>query len=519
MADPSTRSPNLPAQAAKVFAACGGGLLVLLLVRNRDLFTRAIYEAGDPASNSMLTIQAKHFALFTGHYSRVGFHHPGPAFFYVQAAGEWLLHDVTHIVPAAYNGQMIAIMALNATLLGLALMILYTWVGSSATVFTGAAVTLIFLAEHKQLVCSTWIPYACFAPFLLYLFALASVWAGRLRHLWMMVLAGGLLVHGHAEFLALVPLLAVVALIPQRRSLSSHRRDVLVATGVLALFLVPIVLNEILRWPGEIPKYLAYGHRAPNPPLDAAWFLVQFWGPKPEVGAVFLILLFVADFFLVRALRNLRGGDVGAGPHDFSRHLLRVAAVATVLFGVYCWYGVDQLFASYIGTFSYALPLALLVLGSSALVVLVMSRPQLWARRLPAAVAGLGLAVGAALAVTTPALRKDRDELAGVPAALNYLAAHAHGRPIVLETRTDDSWADALALALAAERDGKRACLAQERWRLRTTTEFMCTGQDLAGGARFTLSRVDPVPPGAPVVPNLNPIPASYPPSAIIAAD
>ena len=137
MADPSTRSPTLPAQAAKVFAACGGGLLVLLLVRNRDLFTRAIYEAGDPASNSMLTIQAKHFALFTGHYSRVGFHHPGPAFFYVQAAGEWLLHDVTHIVPAAYNGQMIAIMALNATLLGLALMILYTWVGSSAAVFTG----------------------------------------------------------------------------------------------------------------------------------------------------------------------------------------------------------------------------------------------------------------------------------------------------------------------------------------------------------------------------------------------
>jgi hypothetical protein len=523
MADPSTRSPTLPAQAAKVFAACGGGLLALLLVRNRDLFTRAIYEAGDPASNSMLTIQAKHFALFTGHYSRVGFHHPGPAFFYVQAAGEWLLHDLTHLVPAAYNGQVIAIMALNATLLGLALMILYTWVGSSAAVFTAAGVALIFLAEHKQLVCSTWIPYACFAPFLLYLFALASVSAGRLRHLWIMVLAGGLLVHGHAEFLALVPLLALVALIPQRHRLSAHRRDVLVATGVLGLFLMPIVLNEILRWPGEIPKYFAYGHRAPNPPLDAAWFLVQFWGPaerpKPELGAVFLILLFAACFFLVRALRRLRGGDVGSGPHDFSRHLWRVTAVATVLFGVYCWYGVDQLFASYIGTFSYALPLALLVLGSSALVVLVTSRPQLWARRLSAAVAALGLVVGAALAVTSTALRKDRDELAGVPAALNYLAAHAHGRPIVLETRTDDSWADALALALAAERDGKRACLAQERWRLRTTTEFMCTGQDLAGGARFTLSRVDPVPPGAPVVPNLNPIPASYPPSAIIAAD
>ena len=193
--------------------------------------------------------------------------------------------------------------------------------------------------------------------------------------------------------------------------------------------------------------------------------------------------------------------------------------MATVLFGVYCWYGVDQLFASYIGTFSYALPLALLVLGSSALVVLVTSRAAAVGTPVAGRPGGAGPGGRGGAGAITPALQKDRDELAGVPAALNYLAAHAHGRPIVLETRTDDSWADALALALAAERDGKRACLAQERWRLRTTTEFMCTGQDLAGGARFTLSRVDPVPPGAPVVPNLNPDPASYPPSATIAAD
>jgi hypothetical protein len=105
-----------------------------------------------------------------------------------------------------------------------------------------------------------------------------------------------------------------------------------------------------------------------------------------------------------------------------------------------------------------------------------------------------------------------------VPIALDYLAAHAHGKPIVLETRTDESWADALALLDAATRDGRRACLAQQRWRLQATREFMCTPQELAGGARFTLSRVDPVSPGVPVVPNLNPIPASYPPSAVIAA-
>lgn len=512
MGDSSPRLRTLQSRAATLFAACGASLFVLLLLRNRDLFGRAIYEAGDPASNSMLTIEAKHFELLTGHYSRVGFHHPGPAYFYIQAAGEWLFHDVLHMVPAAYNGQVIAIMALNAALLALTLTILYSWVRSSMATLAAAGVMLIFLAKHTQLVCSTWIPHACFAPFLLLLFAAASVATGRLRHLWIMVFAGSLLVHGHAEFLVLVPLLALVALIPQRRRLFSaaHRRELLIGGGVLVLFLTPIVLNEILRWPGEIAKYITYGHRAPNPPLDAARFVVQFWGSKPLLGTAFLIVLFAGNFVLVRALPDSK-------TRDFSRHLLRVTAVATGLFALYSWYGVDQLYASYIGTFSFALPLALFMLGSSALVVLTTARQSGWVRRLPAVATALALVVGLGLALTTSALRRDRDDLANVPAALNYLNAHAHGRPILLETRTDDSWADALALALAASRDGKRACLTQDRWRLRTTTEFMCSPRDMASGARFTLSRVLPAPPGAPIVPNLNPIPASYPPSAVIA--
>lgn len=515
MAAAPTRHLRLNAQATAIFAACWGGLLVLLLVRNRGLFTYPVYEAGDPAANSILTLQAKHFALLTGHYSRVGFHHPGPAFFYVQAGGEWLLHDLTRLVPAAYNGQAIAIMTLNATLIALALAILYTWVRSAPAVLTAAGITLIFLAEHPQLVCSTWMPHACFAPFLLYVFAVASVAAGRLRHLWIMVLAGGLLVHGHAEFLLLVPLLGLAALLPQRRRLLTHRREVLIASAVLALFLLPIVLNVTLHWPGEIPQYLAYGHRAPNPPVAAARFLAQFWGPGPALGTVFLVVLFVADLALVRRLTR---PGVDEAVHEFSRRLLRVTALATALFAFYCWYGVDHLWQSYIGVFSYALPLALLILGSSALMVLAAAREKPIAPRLAAGAAAGSLAVGVVLALTTDALRRDRDELTGVPIALDYLAAHAHGKPIVLETRTDESWADALALLDAATRAGQRACLAQDRWRLQATREFICTPQELAGGARFTLSRIDPVSPGTPVVPNLNPIPASYPPSAVIAA-
>src|SRR5689334_15305486 len=106
-------------KSAGFFAVCWASLLVLLLVRNDALFTKVVYEPGDYAANSILAYQAKHFALLTGHYSRVGFFHPGPAFLYVQAAGEWLLHDVTGIAAAPFDGQVMAIMALNAALIAL----------------------------------------------------------------------------------------------------------------------------------------------------------------------------------------------------------------------------------------------------------------------------------------------------------------------------------------------------------------------------------------------------------------
>jgi hypothetical protein len=511
MAEPLTRPLRLPrTQAAGLFAACWAGLLVLLLVRNRQLFTLVIYEGDDFAANSILTYQAKHFMLLHGHYSHIPFWHPGPAFFYVQAAGEWFLHDLTGIAPAPYNGQVMAIMALNATLIALTLTILYSWLRSAAAVLTAAGVTLAFLAGHQPLVSSSWIPYACLAPFLLYLFAVASVAAGRLRHLWIMVLAGGLLVHGYAQFLFLVPLLALVALVPQRRQLLAHRRDVLVASGVLAVFLLPIVLNEILHWPGEIPKYLAYGHqRAPNSPVDAARYLVQFWVPAPSfwhpgpaIGAVFLVVLFAGDVVLTRALAARGLGD---GLSDLSRHLLRVTGVATALFLVYCWYGVDDLSQPHIGTFSYALPLALLILGTSALVLPLRPGRVLWARPLRAGVAVLSLAVGLVLAGTTPALVSPNPGLEGVPAALDYLVVRAHGRPIVLATTAGPATFDTFALVVTATRHRLRACMAQERWRMVVTAEFICTPQELAGGARFVVSQVDPAPPGTPVMRNSKP--------------
>ena len=71
-----------------VMTAPAVALFVLLCVRNRFLFTTRLYEQADMGANSILIEQARHFTLLVGNYSRDHFHHPGPAYLYVQAAGE-----------------------------------------------------------------------------------------------------------------------------------------------------------------------------------------------------------------------------------------------------------------------------------------------------------------------------------------------------------------------------------------------------------------------------------------------
>jgi hypothetical protein len=78
-------------------------MAVFLLGRSRFLFTTRLYPSADPAANSILVVQAEHFTLLHGNYSREGFFHLGPAYLYLMAAGQWLFHDTTHLVPTGWS--------------------------------------------------------------------------------------------------------------------------------------------------------------------------------------------------------------------------------------------------------------------------------------------------------------------------------------------------------------------------------------------------------------------------------
>lgn len=224
------------------------------------LFLQPHTEIGDFAANALQIRSAKFFQEIYGNYSRWGFHHPGPGFFYFYAAGEWIFHDLLKAVPSQFNAHMIAGILLQTGLLVWGLAILHHHVRRVVIV----PVFLVLAAVHFGIVNHTpfydsaffsiWPPHVQLFPFVCFVIACASVAAGTLKDLLPAVFAGCLLVHGHvAQPLFVVPLfvLACIGFVHYHRrhsglfraSVKRHRILLALTFLILALSLAPLAID------------------------------------------------------------------------------------------------------------------------------------------------------------------------------------------------------------------------------------------------------------------------------------
>jgi hypothetical protein len=459
-------------------------IAAVLLWKSHDLFSVPIHEDGDSAANAILIDDAKHFDLLVGAYSRQDFSHPGPAVFYLGAAGEAVFYDLTHIVPERYNANAIAILLLNAAVVALALTIVAAHVQSLLALGGCLAVTLAFASAHDMMLASTWTPMIHAPMFLLFLVAASSVATGTTSHLWCLALAGSVLVHGHVAFFLFVPLIAVVALVlllvrtgdGVTHSLRKHRRDWIAFVSVVALFVLPIAVNFAVNYPGEFGKYWRYStsHDAGGHSIsDAARFVLWFW-PNDRTG-VHLLATIAALAAVVFAVRDR------ARP-SFLRSSLVFAALASALLVVYAMRGIDNLADRYIGWFYWSAALVVLLVATiGALTSLRGHRVLSW-------VAAASIVIVFVLAVRGPGLenRYRGDPL--LPAATEALTARARPeQPIALDIEDDATWPSAVGLLVEADRQGRRACLSDRHWTFMVTRDFVCTPKELRDGARFQL--------------------------------
>jgi hypothetical protein len=457
----------------------------VLLARNAFLFSARLYEQGDSGADSILIEQALRFRLLVGNYSRLGFNHPGPAYMYVQALGQWLAYDALHIVPTPWNGQLLAVFALDSAFAALVVTIVYGWTRSLRGPAAAFLVVVGFAALHPPVFNSGWMPYLYVLPFFVFLLAAASVAARQPRDLWVLALSGWLLIHGHACFLFFVPLLtlaaAVTALWPDRRHplaavrsfIRDHRGAWMPVVVISAVFAFPIVLNLILNWPGDFGKYYAYGlsdRAGGHTAAQVGRYVLWFWGPGAWAWAVPAVLAALALTVTVVLV---------SGPlRRFCLSVIAMTAVASLAFGVYSATGIDRLNEVYIGYFYWSAPFALLLVIA---VGLIQALPD----RLATALGLLGSAAALVAIAVLTGLRTDvHDNDPELPRAVETLAARSQGRPIVI-TAKGIAWVETPGFLVQAERTGVRACVDQPRMSYLVTSQFICTASDLATGVRY----------------------------------
>ncbi len=214
------------------------------------LFVLPAHEEGDDAANALQIQHAKRFTELHGNYSRWGFHHPGPAFFYSYALGEIVLHDLTRIAPRPRNAHVYAGVLVQLGFYALALACLSRYARwPLLTLALGLAFGAWHFALVERIIFSIWPPDVLLMPFLCFLVACAGVLIGDLLALPVAVLAGGFLVHGHvAQPLFVGPMLgfALWRGLPWRQGGGRallRSAPVRVALGLGALFVLPLALD------------------------------------------------------------------------------------------------------------------------------------------------------------------------------------------------------------------------------------------------------------------------------------
>lgn len=450
-------------------------------------------EIGDFAANSLLVQDAKSLKLIYGNYSRVGFNHPGPAFLYVLAAGEMLFHDVLHVL-SPLSGQLMAVALLSAAwLTGLMRMIrrgLQSAAG--AALFVGVFMLALALLEHNIL-SGLWFPHMYVLPFSVLLVAAATLVQGRTDSILPLAISTGFLINGHVSFVPIVAIVMVGVLVVNRLAahkaielhvvslsfLRAHRRAWQLYVGIVAAFLLPFLIANIIDRPTPVQQYLAFSqHTKSNTIGQAIQYVAAYWNVPTGLAALAAV---VALLFMVAARRRLAPAITAA-----AGGLLAAMAGGTLGLLYYAKVGIDMLDMPYIGMFYVAVPGLALASAVAVTFSLVPGVRRYRAIAWTIAIIAIGVCYNK---IARPPDYASQFRVPGLAAMFNAVSAlHPQGR-IVLDV--DDSangannWATVLGLRLYARRHGADLFCVNANWTISYTKAARCTPAELATAPRY----------------------------------
>lgn len=508
------------------------GLLVFALlaaVYGALLFQQPWHEHSDYAVNALQIGRAAELREIHGNYSRFGFYHPGPAFFYVYALSERILHDGLGWLPSPHNAHALAGLALQCFFFAAALTVASAWIRRPLFIPLALLAAAVHFGFAEYAFIDIWPPRVLLMPFLCFLVSAGSVSAGRIRHLPLMVLAGCFLVHGHvAQPLFVVPVfLCAYAMFwwharHSRRDLAaaggSVRTAHILSLACIALFLVPLVADLLAGAQSNFAQILGILQVHSNQRKSVWKALLYFCAffsylrtPEeflPEHGPG------RADFMAERYGYYLVWGAVlavaiacvvrsfGQRSTEERTFVLRFAGILLLTFGLSLCWGVLQMGAmfSYNGYFYFATLYGILLLLCAGLSTLAVPKP-----RIVAAVVCIAAALFAWNWRRTPSHidYTSNSIVTGVQAAALADPSRGTVKHLLFDP---PEWSDAVSVALALKRAGVDFS-ANLEWGPKFDPgagfEPSAPGFDYAGHSIWRLSRRGPPDEGHPIVGHL----------------
>ena len=183
--------------------------------------------------------------LLLGPYSRFGWHHPGPLYFYV-------------IAPLyAFSGHRAATLYAAAAAINLAAVIALASVLSRESRFAAAAVILAcaaFAWRVPRFLASPWTAHVPILSSLAFLACAAAVMSGRVRMLPGMIVFGSFAAQTHVGFVPLVLLVsaaAIVSAMSDRAARATATRPIIFSAGIGVVLWLPSILECLLNQGGN----------------------------------------------------------------------------------------------------------------------------------------------------------------------------------------------------------------------------------------------------------------------------
>jgi hypothetical protein len=257
----SDRRPALRnAQALWAFCALALAILCVWALGLRGGRVPPVFPEGDPAVIELYTWQASHGLWAYGPYSRFGWHHPGPLYFYLLAPFY------------AVSGSHTLALDAGAFALNLIAVTLAAWTLIRQTRGTMALPVLIalmgYLYEVSRLLTSVWNPHVLLVPFVALIITAAMVMAGRLSLLPVTLAIASFVAQTHVGLLPVAVVICLCAVAGALRHPQPALRPWLAGSAALLV---------LLWWPSLLEQFTS-----PTGNLAA---IARFFGPSGPAGA------------------------------------------------------------------------------------------------------------------------------------------------------------------------------------------------------------------------------------------